>query len=91
MDMPPSLKELAKLSGLNEYKLKKSFKEVYNTTVFGYLSDHRLNEARKKLESSNKSIAEIAYDLGYSSPQHFAKAFKEKFGLTPKFVQKAAY
>ena len=91
IDMPPSLRELARLSGLNEYKLKKSFKEVYHTTVFGYLADYRLNEARKKLESSDRSIAEIAYDLGYSSPQHFAKAFKEKFGLTPKFVQKAAY
>ncbi|NJK96484.1 MAG: helix-turn-helix transcriptional regulator [Bacteroidales bacterium] len=88
MDMPPSLRELAIKSGINEYKLKRGFKEAYNTTVFGYLSDYRLNIAKQRLESNWQSIAEIAYDLGYSSPQHFSKAFKEKFGHPPKAIRK---
>lgn len=84
MDMPPSLSELARLAGLNEYKLKRGFRELYNSTVFGFLADYRLNVAKQRLESNWQSIAEIAYDLGYSSPQHFSKAFKEKFGHAPK-------
>lgn len=88
VDMPPSLRELAKLSGLNEYKLKRGFKEVYNNTVFGYLSNYRLMIAKQKLESDRLSIAELAYELGFSSPQHFSKTFKERFGMSPKAIRK---
>lgn len=89
VDLPPSLKDLAKKAGINEYKLKRGFKEVYNSTVFGYLADFRMNAAKQKLEAGTQSIAEIAYELGYSSPQHFSKAFREKFGLAPKSVRKS--
>jgi AraC-like DNA-binding protein len=88
VDMPPSLRELAKLSGLNEYKLKRGFRETYNDTVFGYLTNYRLTTAKKKLESGNLSIAELAYELGFSSPQHFSKTFKERFGMSPKTIRK---
>lgn len=88
VDLPPSLSELAKISGLNEYKLKRGFKELYNTTVFGYLTNFRLMAAKQKLASNMLSIAEISYDLGFSSPQHFSKSFKEKFGMSPKSVKK---
>ncbi len=87
--MPPSLSELAKMAGINEYKLKRGFKEVYNSTVFGYLSDYRLNKAKHILAVNSQSVSEIAYELGYSSPQHFSKAFKDKFGLSPKHVRKS--
>ncbi len=89
VDMPPSLRELAKISGLNEYKLKRGFKEAYNDTVFGYLTNYRLMTAKQKLESNSLSIAELAYELGFSSPQHFSKTFKERFGMSPKSVRKA--
>ncbi|HEX3008363.1 MAG TPA: AraC family transcriptional regulator [Bacteroidales bacterium] len=88
IDVAPSLRELSKISGLNEYKLKRGFKEAYGTTVFGYLNEARLNTARQRLQSGTHSIAEISYDLGYSSPQHFSKSFKEKFGMPPKAVSK---
>ena len=84
--LPPSLIELARIVGINEYKLKKGFKEVFNTTVFGYLSDFRLEQARHQLHGE-KSITEIAYELGYSSPQHFSFAFRKKFGVSPKAVK----
>lgn len=83
LEEPPSLSELAKIIGINEYKLKRGFKEVFNTTVFGYLSDARLELAKNDLLEKNKSIAEIASALGYSSIQHFSFAFKKKFGVAP--------
>lgn len=84
---PPSLSELSKIIGLNEYKLKRGFKETFNTTVFGYLSDYRLDKAKQQLLEKNQSVSEVAYALGYSSPQHFSNAFKKKFGVAPKLVK----
>jgi AraC-type DNA-binding domain-containing proteins len=46
---PPSLIELSRIAGINEFKLKKGFKEIFNNTVFGYLADHKLSEAREML------------------------------------------
>lgn len=84
MELPPSLSELSRIVGINEFKLKKKFKEEFNTTVFGYLSDYRLGMASNFLRDSNKSVSDIAYELGYSSPQHFSAAFKKKFGVSPR-------
>lgn len=80
MEMPPSLSELSRIVGMNEFKLKKQFKEAFNMTVLGYLADYRLGVARSLLEDGNKAIGDIAYELGYSSPQHFSAAFRKKFG-----------
>jgi AraC family transcriptional regulator, transcriptional activator of the genes for pyochelin and ferripyochelin receptors len=84
---PPNLSEIAKTVGLNEYKLKRGFKEIFNTTVFGYLTEQRLHMARQFLYDTRKTAAEISADLGYATPQHFNNAFKKKFGVTPYSVR----
>jgi len=84
---PPSLTELAKVAGINEFKLKQGFKALYNTTVFGYLTDYKLNQARVML-SDNLAIKEVADRLGYSSVQHFNSAFRKKFGVPPGQMKK---
>jgi AraC family transcriptional regulator, transcriptional activator of the genes for pyochelin and ferripyochelin receptors len=88
IDSPPSLSEIARTIGLNEYKLKRGFKETFNTTVFGYLTAQRLCVARRYLLDTQKTAAEIAFELGYSTPQHFNNAFKKHFGHTPDMVRK---
>ena len=88
VDCPPSLSEIARTIGLNEYKLKRGFKETFNTTVFGYLTAQRLHLARRYLLDTQKTAAEIAFELGYSTPQHFNNAFKKHFGHTPQNVRK---
>jgi len=87
IDTPPSLSELARVAGLNEYKLKHGFKEMFRTTVFGYLAEKRLELARDYLSDPNKSVTDIADLLGYSSIQHFSYAFKKKFGHSPREVR----
>lgn len=87
VDNPPSLSEIARMVGLNEYKLKRGFKETFNNTVFGYLTEQRLMLAQQYLRHTNKSAAEIAVELGYATPQHFNNAFKKKFGVTPFSVR----
>jgi len=80
---PPSLTELAKIAGINDFKLKQGFKEQFNATVFGYLADYKLSQARHLLLDKNYSIKAAAEELGYSSVQHFNTAFKKKFGTPP--------
>ena len=84
LEAPPTLKDLAKQAGLNEYQLKVGFKEIYGNTVYGYLLDHKLDFARVKLDSGRFQVNEVAYQIGYTNPSHFIAAFKKKFGITPK-------
>ncbi|WP_025141602.1 helix-turn-helix domain-containing protein [Pedobacter jeongneungensis] len=80
---PPCLTELAKIAGINEFKLKHGFKEVFKNTVFGYLSDYKLMRAKELLLDNTKDIKNISDELGYSSVQHFSNAFSKKFGISP--------
>jgi len=84
LESPPSLKELAKFAGLNEYQLKMGFKEIYGNTVYGYLLDHKLDHSRALLDSHKFQVNEVAYEIGYTNPSHFIAAFRKKFGITPK-------
>jgi AraC-like DNA-binding protein len=87
---PPALTEVARKVGLNEYKLKHGFKQLFGTTVHAYLTDKRLELARSLLLDTERTAAEIAFSLGYASPQHFSHAFKQRFGVTPKSMRKTS-
>ncbi len=84
MTEPPTLQELSTEIGLNIKTLKEGFKQIYGDTVYGYLLDHKMNEARSMLNSKQHNINEISLKLGYSTSSHFIAAFKKKFGTTPK-------
>ena len=84
MAEPPSLKELARTIGTNEFKLKAGFKSMFGTTVYGFLNDYRMETARKLLEIEQRQIKDISNHVGYSNPSHFIAAYKKKFGITPK-------
>ncbi len=83
LEDPPSLMELSHQVGLNDYKLKMGFREVFRTTVYGYLRQERLELARKLLEEGELNVTEVSYSVGYSSLSHFTKAFTSKFGTRP--------
>lgn len=80
---PLSINELSQRVGLNTYKLKKGFKEIYNTTIFSYLRSLRMEKAREFLLKNNDNILHIANNVGYSNSSHFAAAFKNKYGINP--------
>lgn len=89
MTEPPSLLELSRLIGLNDYKLKIGFKEMYGRTVFGYLRDQRLEKAYHSLQGGSTSVIEVSCAVGYSNPSYFAEAFREKYGVNPgEFVRR---
>ena len=80
---PPSLPELAKQVHLNERKLKEGFRQVFNTTVFGFLHDYRMEQACQLLQTGQLNIQETARSVGYASRSSFVVAFKKKFQTAP--------
>jgi AraC-like DNA-binding protein len=81
---PPGLVELARLVGLNDFKLKQGFKQVYGTTVFGYVYECRMQRAQQLLQTKEMNIEEVARAVGYATRSSFAVAFRRKFGINPK-------
>ncbi len=88
LQSPPSLFQLADNVGLTHTKLNKGFRDLWGTTVFGYLRLQRLEQARQMLDEAELNIAEIAFAAGFSSPSHFAKAFLGQYGVQPGVYRK---
>ncbi len=85
---PPSLLELAHQVGLNDYKLKLGFRQVFQTTVFGYLQTYRMELAKELLTTKTLSVQQVARKVGYAHAGYFSAAFKRKYGINPKLYQK---
>ena len=81
---PPTLQALSEEIGLNLKKLKEGFKQIYGDTVYGFLFNHKMEYARKLLDSQDYNVNEVGLKVGYSTSSHFIAAFKKKFGTTPK-------
>ena len=64
--------------------LKEGFKQIYGTTVYGFLFDYKMELARKLLESGGHNVNEVGLKVGYSTASHFIAAFKKQYGTTPK-------
>ncbi|RQO30130.1 hypothetical protein DBR32_11120 [Taibaiella sp. KBW10] len=84
---PCSLIDLAHQVGTNECTLKKGFRALLDTSVYSYWNDLKMQKAYAMLQESDTSIADIALDTGFKTPQHFSTAFKKKYGLTPGKVR----
>ena len=86
---PPTISQLAKTVGMNEDKLKKGFKAVFNSTIFKTVTEQRMQLAAQQLRKNDMSIAEIAYDAGYENVSKFIAAFKKTYGITPGMMRKS--
>ncbi|HEX6277479.1 MAG TPA: helix-turn-helix transcriptional regulator [Polyangiaceae bacterium] len=87
MTDPPSVPELARAVGLNEFKLKAGFRTLFGTSVYGYLRAQRMEQARRLLLEPDLSVTEVALRVGYANPSKFAEAFRKQFGLPPSAVR----
>lgn len=88
-DDPPTLLALARRVGLNDFKLKRGFREVLGSTVFGYVRQLRMERARYLLDGG-LSVTEAAVSVGYKSFSHFADAFKRSVGVLPSHYRSIA-
>jgi len=84
MDNPPSLLSLARQVGINDHKLKQGFRQVFGTTVFGYLHNCRMERAAQLLQENQTTVTGVAQIVGFAHRGYFAAAFKRKFGVNPR-------
>lgn len=54
------------------------------------LRDMRLARARNLLTTTEKTVAEIAYEVGFSTPAYFGKCYKDRYGDTPAAIRGSA-
>ncbi len=87
LETPPSLSELSKQIGLNTFKLKKNFKELFGVPVFKYLQNERLTTAHELLRNQRMTVQEAAWQVGYDSLSSFSNAFSKKFGYRPSDIK----
>ncbi|MEJ2423723.1 MAG: helix-turn-helix transcriptional regulator [Candidatus Thiodiazotropha sp.] len=79
-----SVSDLAHLSGRSLSSFNRDFKALYQMTAKQWLLEKRLSKAKELLESEAYSVTEVALKVGYNNISHFIKAFKSKYGLTPR-------
>ena len=81
---PLSIKELARLCATNDFKLKKYFKKVHQSTIYAYIQKQRLKKANLLLRENLMNVAEVANEVGYKHPGHFSAIFFKTYGVYPK-------
>ncbi|MFJ3056857.1 helix-turn-helix domain-containing protein [Herbaspirillum sp. NPDC087042] len=83
LDQTLSLNALASAVGTNARRLSTAFKNCVGVTVFDFLREERMKEARRLLSDTTLDIGAIALALGYSNTANFSTAFRERFGMPP--------
>jgi AraC-like DNA-binding protein len=86
-----SVEQLAADMGLSRAQLYRKVKVLTGRTPVDIIRLNRLNRAKYLLASTDMSISEIAYAVGFTAPSYFTKCFKDEFGISPKAsIQRSA-
>ncbi len=78
-----SLDEVSRKVDISPYYFSKLFKEETGVNFIDYLTNIRIEKAKKLLLYSDMNIKNICLDIGYSDPNYFSRIFKKQVGLTP--------
>lgn len=82
--------ELARTVHLSPSRFAHLFKEQTGKSVMETLAHYRLQYAKEQLETTDRSIADIAAELGFSNSFHFSRKFSSFFGMPPSIYRKMA-
>lgn len=79
----PSIDQIAEKMSVSQRYLSDTLKKETGKTTTEHLQLYLINEAKNILLNPNKSISEVAYELGFEYPQYFSRLFKKKEGISP--------
>lgn len=79
-----NIESIADLVNLNSRSFLRRFKKATSNTPLEYIQRVKIEAAKKKLESSTKTISEVMYNIGYNDEKAFRKTFRKYSGLSPK-------
>ncbi|HEY3406058.1 MAG TPA: AraC family transcriptional regulator [Ohtaekwangia sp.] len=83
-----TMEDFAKIALRSLPTFKREFKTIYNTTPGKWLLQKRLENATMLLNSTSKSVNEVAFESGFENNTHFSRVFKEKYGKSPVHFRK---
>lgn len=84
VDQPLRLPDLAEMVDLSVYQLDQRIRNLYQISAGQFITQTRIEKACNLLRCTNKSIADIALDCGYSDQSAFSRQFKQTTSMTPK-------
>ena len=87
-DSEVSVEDLAADMNLSRVQLYRKVKSITDSSPVELLRNARLNRAYQMLLTTDKSVSEVAYAVGFTSPSYFTKCFKEEYGMVPGDVRK---
>jgi AraC family transcriptional regulator len=80
---PLTLEDLARIACFSPYHFHRLFHAFVGESLYAYIKRIRLEQAAMHLRSTDLSVTDIAFRVGYETPAAFAKAFRERFDITP--------
>jgi AraC-like DNA-binding protein len=80
---PVTLAELARIACLSPNHLLRTFRQVFRETPHQFLTNRRLQEAKRLLARDNMTVTEICLAVGFESPGSFSTLFRTRFGVSP--------
>ena len=83
-DKPLKIEDYAYLTGRSVSTFRKDFKEQFQTTPKKWLKENRIKKAVRLLDERERSVTQLAYDVGYENISYFIKEFKAQVGHSPK-------
>ncbi|QEW19466.1 Carnitine catabolism transcriptional activator [Marinibacterium anthonyi] len=90
IDTPLSVQDIAKRTGHSKRQLERHFRAALNTSPQAAFLDIRLSLAHHLIETSDKSIAQIAVDCGFCDSSHLSRMFRRRFDTTPHALRRTA-
>ena len=79
---------MADAAGLSTSHFVRQFRASIGTAPHQYLVQRRVELAKRRLEATDASIAEVAFDCGFANQEHLTRVFKRFFGVTPGAYRK---
>lgn len=85
-----SVERIGEEIGLSRVQLYRKVKALTGQTPVELLRKARLERSRRLIEKTEKSVSEIAYEVGFTSPSYFNMCFKDEFGISPGAMREKA-
>jgi two-component system response regulator YesN len=81
---PLTLADMAKAAHLSVSRLAHLFREQMGVTIVDYLTNIRINHAKRMLLTTENNCTRICYEVGYNNQSYFTRVFKQITGMTPR-------
>lgn len=83
-----TIEQAAEVSGYEKSSFCRNFKNATNTTFHNYLNTYRIKKAKLLLTETNRSICDVAYDVGFNQHKNFCRLFRAETGHSPSEYRK---